>query len=81
MDSEHGESLDEENKEILYRVDERTETIDNRINNVVDAVEDNQDDIDELQGQVKRNTTIITTITGGLSLISLWVADKVSRFV
>lgn len=70
-----------ESDEILYRLDERQQQIDEKLDRAIDRTEKNAQDIDELQGKVKRNTTIVTGVTGGVSMVLLWVADKVTRFL
>lgn len=65
---------------MLHRVDERTERMDDRLDTAIERTESNQEDIDALEDQVQRNTTIIGGITGGVGMIVMWAADKISRF-
>jgi len=64
---------------ILHRVDERTERIDSRLDEVAESVEGNTNDIDDLQSKVNRNTTILNGITVGGVAVTTWIADKLTR--
>lgn len=62
-------------------IDERTRNIERQLEEIQDNVDDNSEDIDEIQGKVKRNTTVITGATGGMSMVLIWVSDKLTRFL
>lgn len=65
----------------LGKINERTRNIEGKLDDVSTRIDDNEDDIDELQDSVKRNTTIVTSIGGGVSVVLLWFADKVTRIL
>lgn len=71
--------MEEEQRELLYRIDERTESIDKKVDGVGKRVKKNEDDIDELQDTVRRNSTIIGGVGGGITALMVWAADKVTR--
>ena len=63
----------EEEREILYRLDERTERIDGqmkrinqRTSRVEDRLESHDKAIERNQSDIRRNTTIINAVTFGL---------------
>lgn len=62
-------------------IDERTRNIERQLDEIQGNVDDNSEDIDDLQGKVKRNTTIITGATGGISMVLVWVSDKLTRII
>lgn len=65
----------------LGKINERTRNIEGKLDDVSTRIDDNEEDIDELQDSVKRNTTIVTSIGGGVSVVLLWFADKVTRIL
>jgi len=75
----------EEHDELLYKLDERMERIENehlrRLREIEQEVTKNSKDIDNLQSNVKRNTTILGGVATAATGIVLWVADKLSRFL
>jgi len=73
-------SVSETELAILHRVDERTQRIDERLDEVAKGVEDNTHDIDSLQDRVKRNSTMLNGISVGGAAILTWVVDKFARF-
>ena len=85
MDDSETEQLDEIHTEIqgsnaqLGAIAERTRSIQSSLEDINDDVNQNQRDINELQGKVKRNTTIINAVTVGLGSVVLWVSDKLTR--
>jgi predicted nucleic acid-binding Zn-ribbon protein len=87
MDKSETEQLDDIHEEVrgshaqLGAINERTRNIESQIDSLADEVEDNQEDVNELQDKVKRNTTIIGGATGGLSMVLLWISDKVTRIL
>jgi hypothetical protein len=76
---------EQEQEELLYKLDERMERIENehlrRLREIDKQVTQNSKDIDDLQANVKRNTTIIGGIGTTATAFVLWVADKLSRFL
>lgn len=86
MDDQENKQLNEIHKEVqgshtqLGAIDERTRNIQNHLENISDSVEKNEQDINEMQAKVKRNTTVINAVTVGLSGVVLWAADKLSKF-
>jgi len=74
-------SLDPKSKEILARLDERTERMDKRLDGLAKEVETNTQDIDELQGSVRRNTTVLGGFATGVSGLVIWISDKVTRVI
>jgi predicted nucleic acid-binding Zn-ribbon protein len=85
MNDSENKQLDDIHDEVkgshaqLGAIDERTRSIQRELENISDSVEDNETDIDKLQSEVKRNTTIVGGVTGGLGMVLLWLADKVTR--
>lgn len=72
---------DTEQRELLYRIDERTEAIDAKLDVIDGRVSSNEDDIDDLQGKVQRNTTFLGGVATGITAVLLWMADKVTRII
>lgn len=60
-------------------IDERTRNIERQLEKIQSNVDENSNDVDELQDKVKRNTTVLTGATGGMSMVLLWFSDKVTR--
>jgi len=83
-DSEH-DQLDDIHNEVagsnekLGAIDERTRNIESQIKSLSDEVQTNRSDLDQLQSQVRRNTTIINAVTVGASAFVLWISDKLTR--
>lgn len=65
----------------LGAIDERTRNIERHVQSLSNEIEGNSEDINELEGKVKRNTTILGGFSAGLTGILLWGADKISRIV
>lgn len=80
MNQDERQKLDEIHEDVR---ETRTQTrvIEQKISSMEDDVVGNRDDIDELQGKVRRNSTIIGGIGTGLSALILWAADKLSRII
>jgi hypothetical protein len=84
--------MDDEYKEILYRLDERTERIDGRIQRLEHKMEV-QDaqvradiaaidaEVDALRDRVERNTTILTAVTFGLGTTLSAVLLKIVEII
>lgn len=86
MDNEESDQLDDIHDEVrgshaqLGAIAERTRSIQDSLEDINDEVNQNQEDINDLQGKVRRNTVIINGVTVGLGSFILWVSDKISRF-
>lgn len=70
-----------ERDELLYRIDERTQAIDQKVTKINSRVSENEETIDGLQSKVKRNSTILGGIGTGVTAVLLWVSDKLTRLV
>jgi predicted nucleic acid-binding Zn-ribbon protein len=87
MDDSEKTQLDEIHSEVkdshaqLGAINERTRNIERQLDVVSSNVADNEADINDLEGRVKRNTTIVGGFTGGISMILLWLSDKVTRLL
>jgi predicted nucleic acid-binding Zn-ribbon protein len=87
MDDAETTQLEEIHSEVqgshaqLGAINERTRNIERQLEMISENVSDNEEDINELEGKVKRNTTIVTGFTGGISMFLLWVSDKVTRLL
>lgn len=85
MDNEENDRLNEIYREVedshaqLGIINERTRNIEGQIENLSGEVSENRADINDLEDDVKRNSTIITGVTGGVSMVLLWVSDKITR--
>ena len=85
MDDSETEQLDEIHEEVqgshaqLGAINERTRNIERQLEQVSENVSDNEADINDLEGKVKRNTTIVGGFTGGAGMVLLWLSDKVAR--
>lgn len=75
------DELPPEAEVILYRVDERTKHIEEKVDDVATGVQKNRNDVDDLQGKVKRNTTVLNAFTVGGAAVLTWLADKITRLV
>lgn len=77
--------MDSEEKELLYRVDERLARIEQehirRLSEVEGDVESLDNIVDEHSNRIQRNETIIAIITGGLGTTLAGVAAKLSGFL
>jgi chromosome segregation ATPase len=77
------QSVDETHTEVqrtnteLQVVKERVESIDSRIDNNQEILQSHDEDIDDLQDSVRRNTTIIGGVTTAISAALIWGADKI----
>jgi len=56
----------EEQREILYRLDERTERIDSRLERIDRRVESQESRLSKHDDRIQRNTTIINAVTFGI---------------
>jgi hypothetical protein len=85
-------SFDDELREILIRVDERTESIDARLQRIEDDVDYIERDltdkiadvnlrVDEVDNRVRRNTVILSGMTLGLSTILGAIITKLTDFL
>lgn len=87
MDDSETTQLEEIHSEVqgshaqLGAINERTRNIERQLEIISENVSDNEADINELEGKVKRNTTIVTGFTGAISMFLLWVSDKVTRIL
>lgn len=87
MDEDESNQLDDIHEEVrgshaqLGAINERTRNIERQLENISEDVDDNEADINELEGKVKRNTTIVGGFTGGVSMLLLWLSDKVTRLL
>jgi archaellum component FlaC len=85
MDDKEHTQLDDIHDEVagskaqLGRIAERTRNIENHVDGISENVDKNASDINDLQDQVKRNSTIINAVTVGMSGVLLWIADKLTR--
>jgi predicted nucleic acid-binding Zn-ribbon protein len=85
MQEEETEQLDDIHEEVkgshaqLGAINERTRNMESKLDDMAANIDDNEADINELQDSVKRNTTIVTGVTGGISMVLLWISDKVTR--
>jgi|APHM01.1.fsa_nt_gi hypothetical protein len=81
MSKDRNDSIDfdqrrEEQREILYRLDERTERIDSRMERIDTRVEDQCGDISDNKKRITRNTMILNGITFGVGSIITAVLAK-----
>jgi predicted nucleic acid-binding Zn-ribbon protein len=87
MDNEEQEQLDDIHNEVkgshaqLGAINERTRNIESSVDDISSEVDKNRQDINDLEDKVTRNTTIVGGVSGGIGMIALWLADKVSRLV
>jgi predicted nucleic acid-binding Zn-ribbon protein len=87
MDKEETNQLDDIHDEVkgshaqLGAINERTRNIEDQLDKIADDVSENESDINDLEDATKRNTTILTGVTGGSSMILLWLSDKVTRIL
>lgn len=83
---------DDETKEILYRLDERTARIDGRMERldkelskfeirVEDKIAKIEGELSDLDRRVSRNTIILNAITLGLASLVTAIATKVGGFL
>lgn len=85
MDQHEEEQLDDIHSEVkgsnaqLGAIAERTRSIQDSLEDIDAKVDKNRQDINDLQSNVKRNTTIINAVTVGLSGVVLWISDKLTR--
>lgn len=73
--------MDQNEKEVLARLDERTKRIDSKLDRAMKETQSNREDVDELQDKVRRNTTILTGVASGVTAVVLWLSDKVTRLI
>lgn len=86
MDDNEHEQLDNIHDEVagskaqLGVIAERTRNIEDHVDSISTDVSENETEINDLQDQVKRNSTIINAVTVGLGSVLIWLADKLTRF-
>lgn len=82
MDEETRDKLEEIHTDVRFArtrvevVDERTEQMNQRMDDQNRQIQANQGDIDSLQERTKRNTTILNGMTVGLGAAITWAFDK-----
>jgi uncharacterized protein YoxC len=87
MDDQENEQLSNIHEEVkgshaqLGAINERTRNIERKIDILADDIEKNEIDINDLEDDVKRNTTIVTGFTGLVSMIALWISDKILKVI
>jgi archaellum component FlaC len=87
MDDSENEQLQNIHDEVkgshaqLGAINERTRNIENHLESLSGDIDDNEEDINELEDKVKRNTTIVTAVSGGIGMVALWLSDKITRFL
>ena len=70
-----------EEREILYRLDERTARMDERVERIDNRVVAQDNEIDTLRGRVNRNTTVLNALTFGLGTIITTVVAKLQGVI
>jgi DNA anti-recombination protein RmuC len=87
MDNDQQEQLNEIQQGVqsshkdIGVIDERTRNIERQLEEIQSNVDENSNDVDELQDKVKRNTTILGGATGGMSMVLIWISDKLTRII
>jgi Fe-S-cluster formation regulator IscX/YfhJ len=76
-----GESRWATEREILFRLDERTERIDERMGRIQDRLENHQEQLDEHDDRIQKNTTILSAITFGITSALTAILAKVQGFI
>lgn len=76
IDTSSGSTLSEDELQLLYRMDERTERMDKRMDAVMAKAHENDQAIDDLEGQVKRNSTILNGLGIGFGGLLTWAMSK-----
>lgn len=71
----------EEEREILYRLDERTERMDGRIERIDGRVQSHDEALDGHDDQIRRNTTILNAITFGAGSLVAAVFAKLQGLI
>jgi hypothetical protein len=72
---------EDEMEEILYRLDERTKRVDDKLNRLDRETTKNSKDIDELQDVTRRNATVLGGVATAVSGVAIWFSDKLSRVI
>lgn len=72
-------TLSEEELQLLGKLDERTERIDGKVDDVIEETEANRKRTRQNGKKIKRNTTILGGYSAGLMSVLIWFADKVTR--
>lgn len=80
MNQDERQKLDEIHADVR-QTRTRVEIIDERTENLDERVSDNTEEIDTLQSQVDRNTTILGGFGTGAAAVLLWVSDKLTRLI
>lgn len=82
MDQENSDKLDSihdtvrETQTEIRVIDERTKSMESRMDQLRKDVGGNEVEINDLQDTVKRNTTLLGGFVTGITAITLWAADK-----
>lgn len=85
MDESENDQLQDIHDEVqgshaqLGAINERTRNIERQLERQAQNVNSNQEDINELEDKVKRNTTILGGASAGMSMVLIWISDKVTR--
>jgi predicted esterase len=74
-------TLSEDELQLLGRLDERTEQIDSKVDEVVDSTDMNAERISANRRRIKRNATILGGYSAGLMALLMWGADKITRIL
>lgn len=62
-------------------IDERTENLSSRMDDMREDIQSNTDDIDVLEDDVARNKTVLGGIGAGATALLLWASEKISRLI
>lgn len=71
----------DERDELLYRLDARTQRVDEAINRIDERSKDNKHDISDLEETVQRNRTLLSGFATGAMGVLIWAADKVLKII
>jgi hypothetical protein len=72
-------TLSDDELRLLYETAQTTRHLDDQMDRAFDEIDQNAQEVAEAKRTAQRNKTILGGISVGLTSLSLWFADKVSR--
>lgn len=74
-------TLSEQELQILYQTSEAVDRVDAKVDRALEKTDENTNDIQEVKGKVRRNTTVLGVITGGFSVVASSLVDKLPKIL
>lgn len=72
---------DSERDELLYRLDERTENVENAINDLRDHLSEQDEQVSNNESRSRRNATLLNIVTGVVAFTGTVVAENFTSII